>query len=45
MATCGGKSAVFRSRLVDGELAEMGIRESKGLVTNNTSCFVPHLFR
>jgi glutathionylspermidine synthase len=33
------------SWLVDGESAGMGIRESKGLITNNTSSFVPHLFR
>jgi glutathionylspermidine synthase len=45
MATGGGKVAVFGSWLVDGEPAGMGIRESAGLVTNNTSCFVPHLFR
>jgi glutathionylspermidine synthase len=45
MAISGGKTAVFGSWLVDGEPAGMGIRESKGLVTNNTSCFVPHLFR
>jgi glutathionylspermidine synthase len=45
MATAGGKTAVFGSWLVDGEPAGMGIRESTGLVTNNTSCFVPHLFR
>ncbi|MGB8260203.1 MAG: glutathionylspermidine synthase family protein [Terracidiphilus sp.] len=45
MATGGGKIAVFGSWLIDGEPAGMGVRESKGLVTNNTSCFVPHLFR
>ena len=45
MATAGGKTAVFGSWLVDGEPAGMGVRESKRLVTNNTSCFVPHLFR
>jgi glutathionylspermidine synthase len=45
MAHSDGKTAVFGSWLVDGEPAGMGIRESKGLVTNNTSCFVPHLFR
>jgi glutathionylspermidine synthase len=45
MAAAGGKNAVFGSWLVDGEPAGMGIRESRGLVTNNTSCFVPHLFR
>jgi glutathionylspermidine synthase len=40
---------VFRNwvagQLIDGEPAGMGIRESKGLVTTNTSRFVPHLFR
>jgi len=45
MAQAGGKTAVFGSWLVDGEPAGMGIRESRGMVTNNTSCFVPHLFR
>jgi glutathionylspermidine synthase len=45
MATGGGKTAVFGSWLVDGEPAGMGVRESVGPVTNNTSCFVPHLFR
>jgi glutathionylspermidine synthase len=45
MAQAGGKTAVFGSWLVDGEPAGMGIRESRTLVTNNTSCFVPHLFR
>ncbi|MGA2349494.1 MAG: glutathionylspermidine synthase family protein [Terracidiphilus sp.] len=45
MAVAQGKTAVFGSWLVDGEPAGMGIRESTGLITNNTSCFVPHLFR
>ncbi len=45
MATANGKTAVFGSWLVDGEPAGMGVRESTGLITNNTSCFVPHLFR
>lgn len=45
MASEGGKMAVFGSWLIDGEPAGMGIRESKGLITNNTSSFVPHLFR
>jgi glutathionylspermidine synthase len=44
MAQAAGKTAVFGSWLVDGEPAGMGIRESRGPVTNNTSCFVPHLF-
>jgi glutathionylspermidine synthase len=45
MATAAGNTAVFGSWLVDGEPAGMGVRESTGLVTNNTSRFVPHLFR
>lgn len=45
MADAAGKTAVFGSWLIDGESAGMGIRESRGLITNNTSSFVPHLFR
>ncbi|WP_263355668.1 glutathionylspermidine synthase family protein [Acidicapsa ligni] len=45
MAQADGKTAVFGSWLVDGEPAGMGIRESDGLITTNTSRFVPHLFR
>jgi glutathionylspermidine synthase len=45
MAAEAGKTAVFGSWLIDGESAGMGIRESRGLITNNTSSFVPHLFR
>jgi glutathionylspermidine synthase len=45
MAQADGKTAVFGSWLIDGEPAGMGIRESNGLVTSNTSRFVPHLFR
>jgi glutathionylspermidine synthase len=45
MATGGGKVAVFGSWLIDGEPAGMGVRESTSLITNNTSSFVPHLFR
>jgi len=45
MAESDGKTAVFGSWLVDGGPAGMGIRESSGPVTNNTSCFVPHIFR
>jgi len=45
MANSGGKTAVFGSWLVDGEPAGMGVRESSGLITNNTSSFVPHYFR
>jgi glutathionylspermidine synthase len=45
MAQADGKTAVLGSWLVDGEPAGMGIRESVGVVTNNFSRFVPHLFR
>ena len=45
MANADGNTAVFGSWLIDGEPAGMGIRESTGLVTNNTSRFVPHLFK
>ena len=45
MAQADGKTAVFGSWMIDGEPAGMGIRESEGLVTNNFSRFVPHLFR
>ena len=45
MASASGKTAVFGSWLVDGEPAGMGIRESAGPITTNTSTFVPHLFR
>jgi glutathionylspermidine synthase len=45
MAQADGNTAVFGSWLVDGEPAGMGIRESDGLITNNFSRFVPHLFR
>ena len=45
MANAAGNTAVFGSWLIDGEPAGMGIRESTGLVTNNTSRFVPHLFK
>jgi len=45
MAQADGKTAVIGSWLINGEPAGMGIRESDGLVTTNTSRFVPHLFR
>jgi glutathionylspermidine synthase len=45
MAEAAGNTAVLGSWLIDGEPAGMGIRESRGLVTNNTSRFVPHLFQ
>jgi glutathionylspermidine synthase len=45
LAEADGNYAVIGSWLIDGEPAGIGIRESKGLVTGNTSRFVPHLFR
>jgi len=45
LANDGGNNAVIGSWLIGGEPAGMGIRESSGLVTTNTSRFVPHLFR
>ncbi len=44
LAQAGDKTMVIGSWLIDGEPAGMGIRESEGLVTNNFSRFVPHLF-
>jgi glutathionylspermidine synthase len=45
LATDGTNTAVIGSWLIDGEPAGMGIRESSGIVTTNTSRFVPHMFR
>ena len=45
MAQVDGKTAVIGSWLIDGEPAGMGVRESDGMITTNTSRFVPHLFR
>ena len=45
LAESDGNTAVVGSWLVDGEPAGIGIRESSGLITTNTSRFVPHLFR
>lgn len=45
LAEADGRYAVLGSWLIDGEPGGMGIRESDGLVTNNFSRFVPHLFR
>ena len=39
-----GHRAVIGSWLVNGYACGMGIREDDGLVTNNTSQFVPHVF-
>ena len=43
--TAAGRNAVIGSWLIDGEAAGIGIRESDGPITTNTSRFVPHLFR
>ena len=40
-----GNYPVIGSWIVDGESAGMGIRESRTPITDNTSKFVPHLFR
>lgn len=40
-----GHYPVIGSWVIDGESAGIGIRESSSLITNNTSCFVPHIFR
>jgi len=45
LAASDGNTAVIGSWLIDGEPAGMGIREASGLITNNNSRFVPHLFR
>jgi glutathionylspermidine synthase len=45
LATSGRTHAVLGSWLIDGEPAGIGIRESDGYITTNTSRFVPHLFR
>lgn len=38
-----GFRPVIGAWVIDGESAGMGIRESRGPVTDNGSCFVPHL--
>lgn len=43
--THDGQRAVLGSWVVDGESAGLGIRETDGVVTDNGSCFVPHLIR
>jgi glutathionylspermidine synthase len=40
-----GNHPVIGSWLIGGVPAGMGIRESGGLITNNTSRFVPHFFK
>lgn len=40
----GGNHPVVGSWIIGGEPAGMGIRESDGLITGNTSRFVPHYF-
>jgi glutathionylspermidine synthase len=43
--TDGSRVATVGSWLIDGVSAGIGIRESDGPITTNTSRFVPHLFR
>jgi glutathionylspermidine synthase len=45
LAGVDGITAVIGSWLIDGEPAGIGIRETSGLITTNTSRFVPHLIR
>jgi glutathionylspermidine synthase len=40
----GGAFPVIGSWVIDGVAAGIGIRESETPVTNNLSCFVPHVF-
>ncbi len=40
-----GQVPVLGSWLVDGEAAGMGIRETSGLITDNTASFTPHIIR
>jgi glutathionylspermidine synthase len=40
-----GNTAIIGSWLVNGYACGIGVREDEGLVTQNTSRFVPHLFR
>ncbi|MBM4296249.1 MAG: glutathionylspermidine synthase family protein [Deltaproteobacteria bacterium] len=39
-----GGYSILGSWVIDGVAAGLGIRESKTPVTDNLSCFVPHLF-
>jgi len=41
---CNGAYPVLGSWLIDGVAAGIGIRESATPITDNHSCFVPHLF-
>jgi glutathionylspermidine synthase len=45
LASSGSIQAVIGSWLIDGEPAGIGIRESNGYITTNTSRFVPHYFQ
>jgi len=45
IADFNGKRPVLGSWMVDQDPAGMGIREADGLITDNLSRFVPHLFR
>ena len=45
MPSFDGRYPVVGSWIVNGHACGMGIREDDGLITRNTSRFVPHLFR
>jgi hypothetical protein len=40
-----GRYPVIGSWIVNGYASGMGIREDQGLITRNTSRFLPHIFR
>ena len=44
ISNCNGAYPVLGSWLIDGVTAGVGIRESVSPITDNHSCFVPHLF-
>lgn len=41
---CDGNTAIIGSWMVNGHACGIGIREDEGLITTNTSRFVPHYF-
>jgi glutathionylspermidine synthase len=40
-----GNRPVLGAWVVDGEPAGLGIRETPGLITDTSACFLPHLIR
>lgn len=43
-ASVSGYTPILGSWVVDGESCGIGIRETEGIITDNLSCFVPHIF-